>query len=95
MEDTVSGDFHHTVAHGRSCENTYCGDCKNCLELGHLGADGRLEEIDSVVAHADHEVENREHEQKHHKPEINCFHTLPFYTMQRWIYSVIQQFRKC
>ena len=48
---------HHARGHHGSYDNTERGDYHHLAESSNLGTNGRLKEVDSVVANTDEEVE--------------------------------------
>ena len=76
MHDAVSRHVHHSRAHHGSHRHAYRGHDENGTKLCHLCADGRIEEVDGIVADAHKEVEHRQHEQEDHDDKIDVFHVL-------------------
>ena len=75
-EDAVAGDFHHAVRHEGAAEDARGGNPHDDAIGGHLGADGRREEVHRVVAHADHKVEGGQYEEKQNDSEVDGLHVL-------------------
>ena len=46
----------------------------HCSERGSLGTYGRLQEVDGIIAHAYHQVEDGQHKQKDDDAKVDCFH---------------------
>ena len=63
-EYAVAGYLHHAVAHGRADKHAYRGNDEYALERGGFGADGGIEEVDGIVAHAHREVKQRQQKQE-------------------------------
>ena len=73
-EDAVAGDIHHAVAHRRADEDADGGHDEYRLEGGRFGADGRVEEIDRVIAHSDRQIEDRQQEEEHNDTQEKNVH---------------------
>ena len=72
--DAVAGDVHHAVAHHRAAEHAHGRHRYNRAKPRHLRADGRVEKVNGVVAHAHPKVERREDKEECYNSEIHPFH---------------------
>ena len=74
----MPGHVHHAVAHGSSGKHTDGCHQDDGLELGHLGSDGRIEEIHRVIAHSDHKVEHGKDDKERYDSEKKRIHIVLF-----------------
>ena len=65
---------HHAVAHRSTGKYTDGGYEHYGLEPRHLCSDGRIKEIDGIIAHTHHEVEHRQNDEEYYYPEKQCIH---------------------
>ena len=65
---------HHPRTHYRAHKHAHRGYEYDGLKLCHLGSDGRIEEVDSIVADSHKQVKHRQNKQEDHDNQINCFH---------------------
>lgn len=94
-EDSVAGNLHHAVGHQRSAKNARGRDPHDHTVGRHLGADGRRKEIHRIVAHADHQVEDREQKEEQDDSEVDSFHDLFQLVAQRCPPGVSDRFPGC
>ena len=64
-ENPVSGDLHHAVVHGCATKNPQRCHTDDDLEWSSLGSDGRIEEVDRIVADTHNQVEYSKDEKKY------------------------------
>jgi hypothetical protein len=60
---------HHAVAHGGTSKYANSRNDYNRFVSRNFGADGRVQEVHSVVAHAHHKVENGKDNKEYHYSE--------------------------
>ena len=58
VEDPVAGDLHHAARGERADEDAGCGDPEDDAPGRNLRPDGRIEEVDGVVGHADDDAQH-------------------------------------
>ena len=51
-------DVHHSRRHDGSEHYATGGNDEHCAKLSHLGSNGRLQEVDSIVAHSHEEIKH-------------------------------------
>ena len=73
-EDAMARNVHHAVAHHGTAEHAQRSHHHNGAKARHLGTDGRVQEIYSIIAHADPKVEGSQHKQEYNHSQINPFH---------------------
>ena len=74
--DAVAGHVHHARGHHGAEHHAHRGDDEDGAKRRHAGADGRLQEVDRIVAHADKQVEDGQAEQEDDDTQINGLHVL-------------------
>ena len=74
----MTGNVHHTIAQHTARKNAYGGNDDQRFKPGRLRADGRIEEVDRVVAHTYIEVESSKNEKEYHYSEKHEIHNLGF-----------------
>ena len=78
MEDAVAGNVHHPVGKQATRENADGRHPNDGAIFGRLRADGRVEEVDSVVAHANIKVEGGEDKETNDNSEKQSFHKVEY-----------------
>lgn len=74
--DAVAGHVHHARGHHGAEHHAHRGNDEDGAKRRHAGADGRLQEVDRIVAHADKQVEDGQAEQEDDDTQINGLHVL-------------------
>jgi len=72
--DTMPGYVHHSRRHDGTEHHSTGSDNQHRAKLSHLSSDGRLQEIDSIVADSHEEIKHCQTEQEDHDTKINRTH---------------------
>lgn len=74
LEDAVAGEIHHAIAEGGPKKDANGCNQKNSFIGASFGSNGRIQEVDRIVAHAYIKVQDGQGEEENDDAEIESFH---------------------
>ena len=67
---------HHAITHRGSHKHADGSHNQNGTESGDFRSDGRVQEVHGIVAHADNQVHDGQHEQEQDETKIHYVHNV-------------------